>query len=142
MNSLVIFDSLYGNTRKIAEVIAKELGTQARAISVSEVTAEMIAQAAVLVVGSPINGWRPSEKMAAFLKSLSAHQLDGIKAAAFDTRMNVFFHGDASKKIAKKLKAAGAELISPPQQFFVTGMEGPLSEGELEKAKLWAKSLK
>ncbi len=79
--------------------------------------------------------------MGRFLESLSKDQLKGIKAAAFDTRVKLFIHGDAAKKIAKALEDAGAEIVAEPQAFFVKGKEGPLLDGEIERASQWAKSL-
>lgn len=139
MKSLVIFDSNFGNTQKIAEAIAKELATQA--ISVSKVSTGDLAGLDLVVVGSPINAWRPSEKMGKFLANLSKDQLKGVKAAAFDTRVKLFIHGDAAKKIARALENAGAKIVAEPQAFFVKGREGPLLDGEIEKASQWAKSL-
>jgi flavodoxin len=140
MKTLVIYDSNFGNTQKIAETIAKEL--EAQAISVSEVTINELEGTGLLIMGSPIHGWRPSEKMNKFLAKLSAGQLKGIKAATFDTRVKLFIHGDAAKKIAKALESAGAEIIIEPQVFFVKGKEGPLFDGEMERALEWAKEIR
>ena len=68
-------------------------------------------------------------------------RLKGIKAATFDTRVKIFIHGDAAKKISQKLKEAGAEIITEPLAFYVRGKEGPLFEGEKEKAMEWAGTL-
>jgi len=142
MNVLVMFDSNYGNTKKIAEEIASEFGGNARAVALSKFHASDLEKISLLIVGSPINGWKPTERMGKFLESLQPGQLDGIQAASFDTRIDIFFHGDAMKKISQKLEGAGAEIISPPLSFMVSGMEGPLRDGELEKARDWAKTLK
>jgi flavodoxin len=142
MKSLVIFDSTFGNTGKIAETIAKELGTESRAVSVSDCRATELMGIELIVVGSPIIGWRPSEKMGFFLADLDKGKLKGLRAATFDTRVRKFYHGDAAKKIAQALKKAGAEIIAVPQAFYVQGKEGPLLDGEIEKAVEWAKSIK
>ncbi len=140
MKALVIFDSNFGNTQKIAEAIAEELKTQA--VPVLKVSISELVGLELIVVGSPINAWRPSERMGKFLANLKEGQLKGIKAAAFDTRVKLFIHGDAAKKIAKALENAGAEIIVEPQAFFVKGREGPLLDGEIEKASQWAKSVR
>jgi flavodoxin len=140
MNSLVIFDSNFGNTKIIGEAIAKELS--AKAISVSEFDVTELEGIDLLVVGCPINAWRPSPRMMKFLAYLAEGQLKGVKAAAFDTRVNLFIHGDAAKKIAAELKRAGAEIIADPMAFYVKGKKGPLFEGETEKAVEWAKLIK
>jgi hypothetical protein len=96
----------------------------------------------LLIVGGPINWWRPSKRMRAFLSRLEKKELNGIKAASFDTRMGSWVPGnDAMKKIARELKRAGAEIICPSQFFKVERKKGPLRADEIEKAKIWARSI-
>jgi len=140
MSAIVIYDTNYGNTRKIAEAVADALG--ARAISVSDVQPEDLSGIGLLVVGSPILGWKPSERMLTFLGSLGPGRLNNVQAAAFDTRVKLFIHGDAAGKIAKALAGAGARLVTEPKAFYVKGKEGPLLEGELEKAREWGRLVK
>lgn len=139
MKLLIIFDSNYGNTKKIAETIGRELGAQVK--SVSEISDEDLKGLDLLIAGSPIHGWRLSERMVKFLAGLKDNQLEGVEAATFDTRVKLFIHGDAAKKIAKALQGSGAEIIIEPQPFFVKGKEGPLFDGEMEKALEWAKEI-
>ncbi|NMC88023.1 MAG: flavodoxin [Candidatus Moranbacteria bacterium] len=140
MSALVIFDSNYGNTQKIAEAIAGELG--AKTVRVSDFDRNKLVGVELVVVGSPIIGWRPTEKISGFLDGLEDGRLKGTKAAAFDTRVKSWYSGNASKKIAKKLQKAGAEMVGEPNCFYVKDKEGPLAKGEIEKAVAWAKSLK
>jgi len=142
MKTLVLFDTNFGNTKLVAETITQALGKDARVVSVSDFTIQELEGVDCIVVGSPIIGWRPSEKMGKFLANLRSGQLNGCKAAAFDTRIKAWYSGDASKKIANKLKRAGAKIIVPPQAFFVKGKEGPLVDGEIEKAAKWAALIK
>ncbi len=142
MKALVIYDSMYGNTKKIAETVAGVLGKGIKVISVSDFKSKDLTGIDLLVVGSPILGFRPSEKTINFLANLSTSQLKGIKAAAFDTRVRIFFHGDAAGKIAAGLKQAGAEIVAEPCGFIVEGREGPLAKDALDKAKDWAGSIK
>ncbi|HLC38543.1 MAG TPA: flavodoxin family protein [Patescibacteria group bacterium] len=140
MNSLVIYDSNYGSTKKIAQTIAEKL--EAEIFAVSEITDDQSFKIDLLVVGSPVNAFRPSKKMLDFLDTLKSGDLENIKAAAFDTRVKLFIHGDAAGKISKKLAQAGAEMVASPQAFYVKGKEGPLFDGEIEKAQEWAEDLK
>ena len=142
MKTLVIFDSTYGNTKKIADTISDELGKDSKALSVSDFNSKNLEGISLIVVGSPIIGWKPSEKMGEFLSGLNEGQLKGIKAAVFDTRIKNFMSGDALKKISKELIRAGAEISVKPHAFFVKGSEGPLFDGEVNKAIEWAKSIK
>jgi len=99
-------------------------------LSVSDFNLKELEGIDLLVVGSPIIAWKPSEKMGEFLAGLSNSQLKDIKVAVFDTR------------VKKELKRAGAEISTKPQAFFVKGKEGPLFEGEVDKAIEWTKSIK
>ena len=142
MKAVVLYDSAYGNTRHIAEAIARSLeGTGAEAVQVPEFRSKDLQPGDLLVVGSPINGWRPTPIISAALDAFGPGQLRGVKAAAFDTRVRLFVHGDAAKKLIEELRKHGAEIISAPQPFYVKGTEGPLLPGELEKAEFWGRSL-
>lgn len=139
MSTLVLFDSNFGNTKTIADTIAAELGTQAMPLpSLGTVS---MAGVDLLVVGSPINAWKPTAKMQAFLDGLGEGALSGIRAAAFDTRVKLFIHGDAAGKISHALEKAGAEIVARPRGFTVEGREGPLAAGEVEDARAWAQSI-
>jgi flavodoxin len=138
----VVYDSAYGNTKSVAEAIAGSLeALQATAVPVADFKLPDLAEGDLLVVGSPINGWRPTPKITELLKTLGEGRLKGVKAAAFDTRVRLFIHGDAAKKMTESLKAGGAEIVSQPMPFYVKGSEGPLRSGELDKAATWAKDL-
>jgi flavodoxin len=138
MSTLVIFDSNYGNTKTIAETIAAELGRGAVAVPVAGLGPDSLTGIELLVVGSPIIGWRPSPPMQAFLAQLRHGTLRGVRAAAFDTRVRLFIHGDAAGKISHALESAGAHIVAKPQGFIVEGREGPLASGEVDKAAAWA----
>lgn len=139
--ALIIYDSTYGNTKLIAETIAATLGADTKCLGIDDVRNENLPND-LLVVGCPINAWHPTPKVVKFLQALPPSGLTGVKAAAFDTRLDSFFSGNAAKKIAKGLKNAGATLVVPPQAFYVKGTKGPLIDGQLEKAKNWAGSLR
>ena len=161
MNALVIYDSLYGNTEKIARAIGNGLvaalgdDENVAVVPVGEVEADRLAKQDLLVVGAPTHGSRPSPPMHEFLASIPDNTLAGMKAIAFDTRTDMkeltgFVRlfggimdrmGYAAPKIASSLEKKGARMISPPEGFIVLGTEGPLREGELERAASWAKEI-
>lgn len=136
----VIFDTNFGSTKKIAETIAKILKT--KAISVSDITDNDLKETDLLIVGSPIIGWMPTVKVQTFLSNLKAEQLSGMKFATFDTRVKLFIHGDAMKKIASKLTSLGATQLTDPVAFYVKNKEGTLLDGETDKAATWAELIK
>ncbi|MBC7442105.1 MAG: flavodoxin [Ramlibacter sp.] len=109
--TLVVFDSSFGNTQVIAEAIAAELGQGTRAVPVVGLGLDSLAGVELLIVGGPINGWRPSPRMQAFLAQFGHGTLRGVRAAAFDTRLRLFVHGDAAGKMALEKAVAGAGSI-------------------------------
>lgn len=141
IKALIIYDSNFGNTKEVAAAIAEALGSSAKAESVNDLKKEDLQGVGLLVVGSPINAWRPTKKITEFLKQLNPVMTKGIKTAAFDTRVRSFISGNAAKRIAKQLQNSGGEIIAEAIGFYVKGKEGPLEEGELERAKEWAKKL-
>ncbi len=153
MNALVIYDSVFGNTERIARSIAAALGEGASTQNVSAVTPADLNGIDVLFVGSPTRGFKPTPAITAFLASLPADALKGVKAAAFDTRIpldsikNPIFRlivkkgGYADRVIAKTLAGKGATLAIPSDGFIVLESEGPLKEGERDRAAAWARSI-
>jgi len=137
MKTLVIYDTNFGNTQKIAEAIAQGLREKGKAVSVLDLQKSDFDGVTNLIVGSPIYQWQPTQNMLNWLATLKPGQLFGIKATTFDTRVKLFIHGDARNKIASLLEKAGATITGSPGAFFVKGKEGPLFDGEIEKAKKW-----
>jgi hypothetical protein len=64
-------------------------------------------------------------------------------AAAFDTRIDrsPALTGAASRGIARRLRRSGFQLIADPESFFVEDNEGPLADGEVERARAWGAHL-
>lgn len=141
MEAVVVYASQYGNTRQVAEAITRGLGPGARAVEAGSFSVAEVGPGSLLVVGSPIVGWKPLEGLGAWLDGLSPGALDGVRTAAFDTRVKLFIHGDAAKKIEHALEKAGAERAAEPSWYYVEGTEGPLVDGELERAEAWGREL-
>jgi flavodoxin len=156
MKAMVVYDSVFGNTGKIAQAIGNALGSQedVEIVRVSDVKPKQLTGLTLLIVGSPTRQFSPTGATTSLLKSIPKNGLKGVKVASFDTRFTVseiekvrilaFFvrlFGYAAKPISDRLKKKGGELIIPPEGFFVEGIEGPLKEGELERAADWAKQI-
>ena len=142
MKTLVVYDSLYGNTARVAEAIGAAARGESEVLRVGEAKPSELGSFDLVIVGAPTQGGRATDAMRAFLSRVPA--LDGVKVAAFDTRLRarwVKVFGYAAGKIAESLKSLGATLVAEPEGFIVEGKEGPLAEGELERAADWAKSL-
>jgi flavodoxin I len=144
MKAMVIYDSVYGNTEQIARAIAEGVSVDTRAIRPSEVSPDDLKSIDLLIVGAPTQGGRPTTPIREFLKKIPASAVKGNDVAAFDTRIStkwVGIFGYAAGRIAKSLKKMGGNLLVKPEAFFVTGTQGPLKEGEIERAGAWAKQL-
>ncbi|MBA7588628.1 hypothetical protein ES708_30692 [subsurface metagenome] len=145
MRALVVYDSVYGNTEKIAEAIGGAItGGEVRVLREGEVGPPELENISLLVVGAPTQGGRATPAVRDFLDRVSKAEINGLDAAAFDTRVaskvaKIF--GYAAGRIASSLKKKGANLVAEPEGFFVDGTKGPLTEGELERAAAWGKGL-
>lgn len=141
MKTVVIYDSQFGNTRQIAEVIALRLEEEG-AVHLMNVDAAMLDlhEIDLLVVGGPTQMHGVSPAMRAWLDQVPPGALREIPVAAFGTRVPglELLTGSAAHGIAKQLTKKGGHLLLPPEEFIVTGKEGPLAEGELERAAAWA----
>ena len=155
MKALIVYDSVFGNTEKIAKAIGDSIGSQenVEVLRVTDMKLEQLQEIDLLFVGSPTRAFKPTKAIVDFLIKIPSNGLKGINVAAFDTRIStadvssrmlngfVKIFGYAAKPIADKLQKKGGNLIIPPEGFFVKDSEGPLKEGEFERAIDWAKSV-
>ena len=144
MKALVVYDSVYGNTEKIALAIGHALGDDVKVIHAGEVNVRDMESIDLLVLGAPTQGGRATPPVREFLKELDATHVGNRNIAAFDTRISkkwVGIFGYAAGRIARELQKLGGNLVVDPEGFFVQGTEGPLKEGETERAAEWARAL-
>ena len=156
MESMVLYDSQFGNTQRVAETIGNALrgAGEVSVVQVGQVDTSQLAGLDLLVVGSPTQRFNPTPATTELLKNVPAGSLDGVRIAAFDTRFTVEkiervrilaffvrFFGYAAEKIERQLKSKGGTPASEPGTFYVLDTEGPLLEGELERAAAWARSM-
>jgi flavodoxin len=155
MKALVVYDSVFGNTEKVAQEMGRALAAlgEAQALRVGDVRAEHLSGLDVLVVGSPTRAFSPTPAIKNWLRGLPSNGLRGVRVAAFDTRAAVeevnsavltFFvriFGYAAEPIGNRLAKKGGEPGMPPEGFFVTDTEGPLRDGELARAAEWVRQI-
>jgi len=158
MKALIIYDSFFGNTEQVAKTIGNALTVLAdhvnvQTLRVQDVRPELLQGLDLLIVGSPTRAFKATTPITNLLKALPRQRLRGIKAAAFDTRIPLedinsmigrFFinrFGYAAEKIARSLQKHGAELVVPAAGFAVRASEGPLQEGELQRAAHWLEEI-
>lgn len=154
MKTLVIYDSEFGNTQKVAEAVGAAIpGADVRFIK--DVKPDALSGYDCVVVGAPTQRLNFTEGMGEFLDAIPPDGLKGVKVAAFDTRISIpaiksgagrfaarmFLHRYAAKPIATKLTEKGGVEVAEPEGFFVLDTEGPLKDGELERAATWAQGI-
>jgi len=166
MKALVVYESVYGNSRAIAEAVAEGLGEGTVVMPVHE-AGDRAAEAQLLVAGGPTHlhglSTARSRRVAAdgaredgattidpsadaepglrtWLRDLP-HRDDGL-GAAFDTRLDKapWFTGVAARGIAKRLRHRGYDVLAT-ESFLVQDAEGPLEVGELDRARAWGEQL-
>jgi flavodoxin len=149
MKTLIVYDSLHGNTKTVAQTIGDAIPGDVEVLHAGEAKASGLEAYDLLVVGAPTHGASPSPDAQKFLDQIQAPALKGIKVAGFDTRLTdtrlayrlILMFGTAAPKISKALESKGGTVVGQPAGFFVMGGEGPLRDGELERAAAWAKAL-
>ncbi|HUZ87514.1 MAG TPA: flavodoxin domain-containing protein [Candidatus Baltobacterales bacterium] len=145
MNTLVLYESEFGNTRKVAEYIGKSLESRGpvRVSPIGAYNPSFLEGVDLVFVGGPTQAHSMTVNMRHFLERLQSRPA-GIEVAAFDTRIKgpVFLWGSAAKEIAMRLRAAGFTAVAEPESFLVTLGKAPLLHpGEDARAAAWAVSV-
>jgi flavorubredoxin len=136
--AIVIYDTQFGNTEKIAKALAsgiKEQGVQVDCVKVDEIDINKLAEYDLLAIGGPTQAFGMSKPVKDLLRKLEGIELRGKKAFAFDTKMSFTFTGSAAKGIEGKLKGLGVSIVRPCSSAIVKGRGGPLEEGAEEAFK-------
>jgi flavodoxin I len=146
MKTLVLYDSVYGNTEIIARAIGDAIPGEVQVLRVGQVNAGDWETVDLLIIGSPTHGALPTEAVQNLIERIGPPAREGVKAATFDTRLTWGFlerwGGFAAPKMADTLKEKGWMLAGSPGGFFVRGLKkGPLKRGEVDRAAAWAKGL-
>jgi hypothetical protein len=164
--ALVVFESLFGDARAIAQAIADGLSPTipTEVVSATDAPAEIPTDVRLLVVGGPNHALsmpRQSTREGAVTQhgaeiadtSRGLHEwLDAVRvtgddtrAAAFDTRSEhpklLVKLDHASRTEEKLLRGHGLAIVAAAEHFYVTDTKGPLVEGEQERAQQWGATL-
>ena len=137
---IVVYESKYGNTKRVAEAIAEGMrevpGVEAVLNEVKEVKLNKLTGFDAIVVGTPNHMGGATKSIRKFIDEIGKLNLEGKLAAVFDTYIGKDFE-KAVKKMEKQIKekVPGLELAAPGLSIKVEGMKGPISEGELPKSK-------
>jgi len=155
MKALVVYDSVFGNTERVAQAMGEALASQGEVavVKVTDARPEHLSGVDLLLVGSPTRAFRPTPALMGWIKALPAGALSGVRVAGFDTRISTedansailrFFvrlFGWAAPDIDKGLVRKGGVQAAPPEGFYVAASEGPLKPGELERSTAWAQRI-
>lgn len=161
VETLIVYESLWGNTRQVAEEIARGAREGSDALTlctVADAPHELSPSLELLVIGAPTHAFTlptPSSRAEARSHGAAVSHAPGIRewladftaaappprVAAFDTRQGrSFLVGSAAKSIARAAKRR-ALAVSETADFVVASREGPLEQGELERAYAWGRAL-
>ncbi len=167
MRALVVYESMFGNTRDVALAIADGIGTKmpVDTVEVGAAPTALPLDVSLLVVGGPthVHGMstprtraNAAERSGGELVSkgpgmrewlAEVHAGSGVKAAAFDTRSNgpALLTGSAAKGAASMLRRAGVGRLEQPRSFVLDGVTGPLTDRvpveQIEAARAWGVAL-
>ena len=146
MNTLVVYFSKFGHTRMVAESIAEEMESvgPVHLLSSDRLKASDLENVDLVVMGSPTHRMNLPEGVRPIFERLPKRILRGKPVATFDTSYKMspmLARFTAAKKLAQKLRKLGGRRIIAPETFHVVGREGPLYDGEIERASAWAKTI-
>ncbi|MHA1226326.1 MAG: flavodoxin family protein [Candidatus Hodarchaeales archaeon] len=140
--ALVLFHSLFGNTKEVANSLSngiRETGIETDCMSIEDIDINQIPKYDFIAIGGPTHIIGISKEMKAFLKKLKAISLRGLQGFAFDTRnpsrMNkkrwFILENSAARRIEGKMKQMKIKIIKSRESAIVYGREGPL-ESEVD----------
>lgn len=152
MRTLIVYDSTHGNTKKIVDSISNVISGEVLVKHVAKVDISDIKNIDFLIVGSPTQGGLPTYAIKEFIQKIPKNGLNGVGVAAFDTRISkkdqslglrilLGVLGYAAGRIIESLKSKGGRVVLSPKGFIVEGREGPLRNGEVERASSWVSAI-
>jgi menaquinone-dependent protoporphyrinogen IX oxidase len=152
MKGIVVYDTSYGNTKKIAETIAetlRESGIESDLLYVKDVKKLSAKDYNFLVLGSPTKFGTMSLAIRFFLGKVKSEEWMNKPFAAFDTENLENIERakaenkewSAAEKISEKLREKKMNQPLPVLKALVLGQKGPLVEGEVDRTKDYAREL-
>lgn len=160
--ALVVYESMFGNTRSIAEAIAGGVASRlpVEPIEVSSAPTWIPEDVTLVIVGGPTHALglsRPKTREDASRQAsgslvssgsglrewlASVNTRPNVDGATFDTRIDKpRIPGSAAKAAERRLRRIGFRILAQATSFYVTGTQGPLLAGELDRARRWGESV-
>lgn len=152
MNTIVFYDSFFGNTKSIAIEIGKLLGEDVPVIDVKLYTYNGFDDLERIIIGSPTRAFRPTKDIMQLLKNMRLLK-NKVQVSIFDTRVQidashpfllrklVKYFGYANDTMLKKLQKNSNVEVMTSMAFYVDGTEGPISINEMEKLEDFVKAM-
>jgi hypothetical protein len=160
MSALVVVESMWGNTRAVGDAVGRGLGGDAGVVDVADAPSTLPQDVDLLVVGGPTHAFSMSRsKTRHEAVERGAHEgpeetgirewlaqlapSDCVEVATFDTRVEKVrrLPGSAAKAAAKDVRRHHLGRLVATESFYVKDVEGPLQNGELERAETWGAQL-
>ena len=134
--TIVLYDTLFGNTERIAKVIARGVQRHGEVdcLNIKNADPDRLSHYSLVAVGAPTQAFSASKPMKEFLARLEEKNLAGRYGFAFDTKLDSRFSGSAAKYIESRLQDIGLEMIRPRASAIVKGgtKDAGLRSGEEE----------
>jgi hypothetical protein len=163
MKAIVVYESMFGNTAQIAKAIATGLGESVEvvAMEVSRAPADPGPDVGLIVAGGPTHAFSMSREntradaitrgaqegerrfgLREWVDQLPSGRHDE-RLATFDTKIARMRHlpGSAAKGAAKVARRHGYKPAAPAESFYVDDVDGPLMDGEKDRAIAWGRRL-
>ena len=159
MSTLIVYESMWGNTRSVAEAVAEGIGSDVRMVHAAGAPVPLPDDVGLLVLGAPTHAFslpRASTRHDAVAKGAPGETESGVRewlgrleasdhvdVATFDTRVGSVRHlpGSAARAAGKEVRRHHLGRLVGTVSFYVEDMDGPLIEGELERARAWGELL-
>lgn len=128
MNAVILYDSRFGNTEKIAKSL--EIGLKRAGIDIVACTntndipsADSLKESDILCIGAPTENMTAPKSTKEFLEKLKGIGLSGKYGFAFDTKLDSRFSGSAAKHIEKELINQGFRMMAPRESAIVSSIK-------------------
>ena len=138
---LIVFDSTYGNTERLAKEIGNGIQESGLAwvqvINIKEIDDHDLSPFDGVLFGCPVHAFRATRGIRRAVKIAAKKGLEGKLVAAFDTYQSPNHKGKAVNQIRDMLrkKASGVKFFSHDLTAVVCKHEGPLDAKEPARAR-------
>lgn len=129
MKAIVLYDSRFGSTEKIAKCLETGLRASGRIETVvcastgDLLSIDSLKEYDILCIGAPTENMSASKSMKEFLGKLKDTDLSGKYGFAFDTKLDSRFSGSAAKYIEKELVNLGLRIIATRESAIVSSIK-------------------